>query len=493
MLLAEAEARLIAQVPHVAQVGVTPVEDMTADRFEVERHVEQLIPVQEKTVVVELPEAGAVLLRELDDRRHQGQAIGIPEVARLAERGLAQTAEDVETDQRSVRFQRLRLELSPQMSGEGRLDRLEPQPGIRILDSLGESIVASLRQKQWVVAGAFRVERVADAPGGIDERIGDGGPDVGRIDLVPREALLALLREIERVKVELALVLLERLEVDEVLEVGRDVAEAGAPGREGAGGQCGEHEVDPILEEPAIGIVVAEVAAPPWALGHGCPAPELEGGGDHGAINMQMRRAPLEELGPLPEDGNEGALLDEGLVGERKHPIDGVRDAHLDQLAKGRWRIAALGRDEEQAHQGASPRGVDRVEVPLAAVQPVADLLVHGAESPRHQRRMGRAPAQREDEALLLHLLVHAGGELGRFFRHHLSDFLFAFLDLHGELPDGVDHRHRPPVCATSSRLTASRMKALSSTTRKCAPSRRCNRNMIRVYSLQATASSRVT
>src|SRR5262245_52731315 len=200
---------------------------MTADRFEVEAHVEQLIAVQEKPVGAEPPEAGAVLLRELDDRRHQGQAIGIPEVARLSERGLAQTAEDVETDQRSVRFQRLRLELSPQMSGEGRLDRLEPQPGIRILDSLGESIVASLRQKQWVVAGAFRVERVADASGRIDERIGDGGPDVGRIDLVPREALLALLREIERVQVELALVLLERLEVDEVLEVRRDVAEIG--------------------------------------------------------------------------------------------------------------------------------------------------------------------------------------------------------------------------------------------------------------------------
>src|SRR5262249_46983424 len=66
LVLAEAEARLIAQVPHVAQVRVAPVEDMTADGLEVEGHVEQLIPVQEETVVVELPEAGAVLLRELD-------------------------------------------------------------------------------------------------------------------------------------------------------------------------------------------------------------------------------------------------------------------------------------------------------------------------------------------------------------------------------------------------------------------------------------------
>src|SRR5262249_59108764 len=136
-------------------------------------------------------------------------------------------------------------------------------------------------------------------------------------------------REIERVQVELALVLLERLEVDEVLEVRRDVAEAGAPGREGAGGQRREHEVDPILEEPAIRIVVAKVAAICRALGHGCPAPEREGGSDHGAIDMQMRRAPLEDLGALPEDGNEAALFDDGLVGERKQPIEGYRVAHL--------------------------------------------------------------------------------------------------------------------------------------------------------------------
>src|SRR5215470_1517255 len=104
---AELEAGLVAAVPHVAQVRVVPVEDPVPDGLEVEGHIAQLIPVQEETVVVELPEAGAVLLRELDDRRDEGQAIGIPEVAGLAERRLAQAAEDVEADHRSARLQRL--------------------------------------------------------------------------------------------------------------------------------------------------------------------------------------------------------------------------------------------------------------------------------------------------------------------------------------------------------------------------------------------------
>src|SRR5690242_13440515 len=90
VLGAELEACLVAQIPHVAQVRVAPVEDLGADGLEVEGHVQQLVPVEEETIVVELPEAGAVFLRELDDRRDQGQAVSIPEVAGLAKRGLAQ-------------------------------------------------------------------------------------------------------------------------------------------------------------------------------------------------------------------------------------------------------------------------------------------------------------------------------------------------------------------------------------------------------------------